>query len=228
MVEGQHTQGEAWELEQIRTTLVFQKAKRGDELARNELVRRLLPKIERFVAKECGAHVRRRFAHADLIQEAVIRTLEYLPSVEGDKKTLEVYVYRVAKNVVASAGRLLPLFEKLDQRSPLSADATVLLEPPDHTTTSPSVVAIRHEELALARTALSLLEPRDQEVFIRIRLLGEEIGDVASSLGRDYDAVRVHSYRAYSRLLAISNRLRSGQLEGLADAGDDDAIACVA
>lgn len=202
----------AWELENVRTTLVFRKAKRGDELARNELVRRLLPKIERFVAKECGTKVRARFSRADLIQEAVVRTLQYLPSVEGDKKTLEVYVYRVAKNVVASSGRLLPLLEKLDRQAPLPSYATVSFDIPDRTSTTPSVVAIRHEELALARTALSLLPPKDQEVFIRIRLLGEEIDAVARDLGKDYDAVRVHSYRAYSRLLSISNRLRAGQL----------------
>lgn len=199
-------------LENVRTTIVFRNARAGDLTARNELVRRLLPKIEAFVSKECGQHVRERFERADLIQEAVLKTLEYLPNVQGDKKSLEVYVYRVAKNVVASAGRLLPLLEKLDRSEPLSSGASVTIEPPDPNQATPSMVAAKNEGVTLARAALGLLEPPHQEAYLRVRVFGQSREEVERATGEGYDAVKQRAFRAYAKLLGLMNRIRTGQL----------------
>ena len=209
-------------LENVRTTIVFRQAKEGDLRARNELVRRLMPKIERFVAKECGPAVRERFTQPDLIQQAVLKTLEYLPTIDGPRYVLESFVYRVAKNVVTSAGRLIPLLEKLDQREPMAADASVVLEPPARDQTTPSMAAARNEELALARAAMALLEPAHQEAFLRIRVFKQAREDVEAATGEGYDAVKQRAYRAYSSLLGFVNKIRSGQLAVELGEGDEE------
>lgn len=206
----------------MRTTLVLERARGGDSRARDEIVLRLMPKIQRFVEKECGARVRERFSTSDLIQEAVCKALEYIPRIEGDRSTLDAYVYRIAQNVVRSAGRVVPLLARVEAANPCPEHSTVRLDPVDEDATTPSMATARNEERACLRAAIALLDPDDQEILVAIRLNGEPIEVVAERMGKSYDAVRVHSYRAHTHLVAAIRRMKAGQLPLPVGTGDED------
>lgn len=97
-------------------------------------------------------------------------------------------------------------------RRPLGDAVSVLLDPPNIAVTSVSRVTSKGDEYARVRALLPLLDPVDEEVFIRRKLLEEGSDRIARDLGQESKWVDERASRAYARLFSLINKTREGRL----------------
>lgn len=177
-------------------------AQRGDPAAREELFRRHIDALHRFVRSRAGRTLRQSESTWDLVQTACRQALPRLAEFEWrgegsfrswlfafaiSKIHNRIHHRRAAKR---STGR-----EESSGAKPLDAIADA-----DTSGTDPADHAIAREDVARLAVAMEQLPPQYRDIITRSRLLGLSHREIAADLGKSEGTVRVLLSRAMARL----------------------------
>lgn len=172
-----------------RSVELLRLAQSGDDEARNDLLARYLPRLERWASRRLPRGVRTMLDTGDLVQDAVINALRHLETIEiRTDKSFEVYLKRAISN------RIIDLYrrprrprQELDDALP-SQDASAL------------DVVLGRETRERYEDALDTLSESDCQLIVMHTELGMANADIADEIGKSHDAVRVALGRALKRL----------------------------
>jgi len=172
-----------------RSVELLRLAQAGDEVARDDLLARYLPRLERWASRRLPRGVRTMLDTGDVVQEAVIGALRHLDKIEvRTEKTFELYLKRAITN------RIIDLYRRprrprgeLDEALP-SKDASAL------------DVILGHEARKRYEDALETLSDTDCQLIVMHTELGLTANEIATELGKTTDAARVALARALKRL----------------------------
>jgi RNA polymerase sigma-70 factor (ECF subfamily) len=173
------------------------KAQTGDENARNDLIGRYLPRLERWASGRLPLGVRTLLDTGDIVQEAVMNALPRLNTLEvGTEKGLEVYLQRSIKN------RIIDVYRRPRRRT-VQPDADIPSGGPDQVD-----AVIGAEALERYEHALESLTEHDRQLIVMHVELGFNNDDIAAELGKNTDAARTALAGALTRLAAEMQRSR--------------------
>ncbi len=163
-----------------RTMVLVDKAKQGDGAAKEELYRRVLPKLERFAHGRIPLSMRRMADTQEVVAEAVFRSLgkldTFVPHREG------AFMQYLGKIIV---NRIRDLARRKRRESPMEDEALI---PGDET--GPVEQAVGTETYNRYREALeSLNEDQRTAVVLHVEM-GYAPKELAEALGRGPDAAR--------------------------------------
>jgi len=172
-----------------RSVELLRMAQAGDDQARDDLLARYLPRLERWASRRLPLGVRTMLDTGDIVQEAVIGALRHLDKIEvRTEKTFEVYLKRAITN------RIIDLYRRprrprgeLDHALP-SGDPSAL------------DIVLGHEARERYEDALDTLSDTDCQLIVMHTELGMSNADIAGELGKSPDAARVALGRALKRL----------------------------
>ncbi len=176
----------------LATTELLQRAKAGDQGAREQLLARYLPRLQRWASGRLPMFARSLLDTADLVQETLLHTLQGLDRVEvRGPGGFQAYVRQAVLNRIRDEVRWAA-------RRQGSAEASEDLRDPSP---SPLENVIGAQVLARYEDALAGLDPDDQELLhLRIEL-DFDYEEIAAMTGRaSRDAARMAVQRALARL----------------------------
>ncbi len=197
------------------TTMLLERARDRDAAALDELVKRLQPKIERWIRRERGDAIRQRFETMDLSQDVAMELIQFIPRLAvRNARVLDRVLYRMIRNTICdTSDRLSALRRRLTRERPLPSDTMLALDPPARKVPSPPQIADQNEQEAWKRVALALLPPADQELLLRRIEYREPWIDIGRSHDISADAARKKFSRVMARLVSIVSQLKRGGLE---------------
>ena len=167
------------------------KAQAGDEEARNDLLGRYLPRLERWASGRLPLGVRTMLDTGDIVQEAVINALPRLNTLEvRTEKAFEAYLKRAIKNRIIDVYRR-PRRQKVEPGEDLPARG------PDQVD-----LVIGAEALERYEHALDALTEQDRQIIVMHAELGFNNSEIATELDKSTDAARMALGRALKRLAA--------------------------
>lgn len=170
-------------------------ANRGDAEALNAICARYLPRLRRWATGRLPADSRSLLDTEDLVQEAVIGTIQRLKGVEvGGEGALQAYFRQAVMN------RIRDQIRWSRRRHNVDDGAAVLPDPHP----SPLEAAIGADILEAYEEALGALAEEDQ-LLIHLRLeLDYSFAEIAAALGKPSpNAARMATSRAVDRLSRI-------------------------
>jgi RNA polymerase sigma factor (sigma-70 family) len=173
------------------------KAQAGDAEARNELLGRYLPRLERWASRRLPLGLRTMLDTGDIVQEAVINALPRLNTLEvRTEKAFEAYLKRAIKNRIIDVYRR-PRRQKVEPGTDLAARG------PDQFD-----LVIGAEALERYERALESLKDDERQIIVMHVELGFDNSEIAAELGKSTDAARMALTRALKRLAAEMQRSR--------------------
>lgn len=176
----------------LATRELLARARDGDEGARDHLLERYLPRLQRWASGRLPGSARSLLDTTDLVQETLLRTVQGLDRVEvRGPGGFQAYVRSAVLNRIRDQVRWA---RRRSGREELSEEL------PDHGP-SPLEVAIGTAALERYERALSGLGADDQEL-LHLRLeLDFDYAEIATMTGRpSRDAARMAVQRALGRL----------------------------
>lgn len=185
-------QGPAREISLLATSDLLLQAKGGDERAREALLARYLPRLQRWASGRLPMHARSLLDTTDLVQETLLRTVQGLDRVEvRGPGGFQAYVRSAVLNRIRDQVRW-------SARRQGSGEVPEDLADP---APSPLEAAIGSAALERYERGLASLAPGDQEL-LHLRLeLDFDYGEIATMTGRpSRDAARMAVQRALGRL----------------------------
>ena len=189
----------------------------GSDDALERLVTRHLPMVHRIVRARIGGALRGKVESVDVVQEAMMNLLQYLPRFRiADDASFRGLLARIVENVIRDQRRW---FDALRRRrsveQALPEDSVLDLD--TGSLESPSAVLARHENEAWLRVGMELLAPDDRDV-IALRDW-DEVGfrEIGERFGASEDAARKRYHRATAKLAGILRRVKRGDLGEFAD-----------
>lgn len=212
---------------EVQTTMVMNKAREGDREAANELLRRMLPMLNKYIhTNRKNQHLKGKFDTQDLTQDVAIELVRYLPRLEASNSAmLEGYLKTVARSLICERHRqLMTARRNVMRERPIAYDSSVSFEPLVDPATSVSHQVSKQEEAARIRALLPLLGPLDEELFLRYKMLGEDAVVIAKDFGKADSWVRMRALRAYGKLVKLVNLAREGRLSGALEAIVDEPM----
>lgn len=185
---------------------LLHRARAGDGVALDLLLRRYLPSIRRWAAGRLPLWARTAADTDDVVQDAIIRTLRHVDDFEPTHDgALQAYLRQAVLNRIRDElrrakrrppGEPLPEQEPAQERSPL--DHLIGLE------------SVERYEAALAR-----LKPSDAQAIVARVELGQTYEEIMRALGKpNLHATRVTVWRALSRLAREMAKLDAAPCEG--------------
>jgi RNA polymerase sigma-70 factor (ECF subfamily) len=188
---------------------LIERARRGDETARQALLGQHRDRLRRMVAVRLDPRVAPRVDPSDVVQEALVAAAALLPDYL-QKQPIPFYPWlrRLAWE------RLVKLHRQHVTTEKRTVAREVVLELPDGSVnvlarlvvannTSPSDQAVRKELQVRVRAALDELGPRDREVLILRYLEQLSAAEIAAVMESTPGAIKVRHLRALERLRAI-------------------------
>jgi RNA polymerase sigma-70 factor (ECF subfamily) len=176
----------------VSSMLLVERARAGDEAALDELIRRYLPRLQRWASGRLPAGARDLVDTGDIVQETVVKAVRNLDRFDarGDG-ALQAYLRQAINNRLADAYRGVG-------RRPVD---TVLRSDLPAAAPSPLEQAIGAETLERYERGLARLKDEDrQAIVLRIELC-YGYDDIAEMLGKSSAAAaRVAVSRALARL----------------------------
>ena len=175
------------------TARLLVRIRQGDEAARNSLLARYRPVLERWMQNKIPAACRNLLETGDLVQMSLIRSLNGLKSFEARHEgAFLAYLRRISMNLIRDEMRRI---KQLPEIVPL-ADEFLARDP------SPLENAIGSEALRNYEAALSRLPPAQQEALIMSLEFGCSPEEIAGATGRaSANAARMYVARALARLV---------------------------
>ncbi len=167
---------------------LLQRAQRWDEQALTEIYDTYAPAIYRYIYRRIG----NAQTSQDLTAETFRRFLEALKRSAGPSEHLSGWLYRVAHNLIVDHYRGAP-----DQ-----AEASLEMVDPMVTMAEDVDLALEHRA-ELARAALRMLTPLQQQVVTLRYLEDLSLREVATILGRTVGSIKALQHRAVSLLQQI-------------------------
>jgi RNA polymerase sigma-70 factor, ECF subfamily len=180
-------------------TLV-RRAQGGDEIARNELCDRYLPRLRRWAHGRLPSSARGALDTVDLVQDTFIRVLDHLKDFEPRHAMgFQAYLRMTMLN------RIRDELRKVQRRGvPVQLDPGKAASGP-----SPLEEAIGHETLEVYERALERLGDVDREAVIMRIELGCSYDEIAETLGKpSVGAAQMTVSRALVRLSQEMSRER--------------------
>jgi len=175
------------------TTQLLNRARAGDEAAREALVSRYLPALRRFAHGRLPARVRGVLDTEDLVQATILRALNRIHDFESRHQgSLFAYLRQILLNRIRDEARR-------EARKPPEVQLSEDMADP---APSPLEQVIGHDALARYERALTQLRPDFHEaVLLRIEM-GCSYQEIAEALGRPTaDSARSLTRRALLRLV---------------------------
>jgi RNA polymerase sigma-70 factor (ECF subfamily) len=172
-------------------TLV-QKAQKGDELALDRLVRRYLPRLQRWATGRLPGYARSLADTQDIVQNALIGTIRHLGDFtqRGDGALL-AYLRQAVLNGVRDEIRRAAA-------RPMSQELSATIQASDE---SPLEAAMGRETFRRYEAALTGLDELEREAVIARLELGCSYDEVAQLLGKpSADAARMMVTRAVAKV----------------------------
>jgi RNA polymerase sigma factor (sigma-70 family) len=174
---------------------LLRRAQAGDEQACNDLLARYLPRLERWASRKMPLTVRTMLDTGDIVQEAIVRALRHLDTIEiRSDKTLEVYLKRAITNrIIDMYRRPRRDHEEINEDVPAGGPSALDL-------------AIGHEAMERYEDALEELSEADCQIIAMHTDLGLNHVEIGEELGKSPDAARMALARALKRLAAAMQR----------------------
>ncbi|MEM7205550.1 MAG: sigma-70 family RNA polymerase sigma factor [Planctomycetota bacterium] len=175
-----------------------------DPRARDSLVARFYPAVERQVHAKLEAERRRKsgglaamFSTGDLVHEVFLRVLQGVTTFEGGADEFERYLAKTVTHRLLDAIRYL---EATRRHGPRLED--IEADEPASDVTSPNAAAARREEAAKVDEALAALTAKDRQLLeLRMRKHAT-FAEIAEQAGMpSADAARKATHMAEARLL---------------------------
>ncbi|MGH7342417.1 MAG: RNA polymerase sigma factor [Candidatus Rokuibacteriota bacterium] len=168
------------------------RARGGDRLAVEALLQRCLPGLTRWAHGRLPAAARGAIDTGDLVQDAVLHTLQRLDLFEPRHVgAMQAYLRQSVINRIRDEVRRIT-------RRPAPAS---LEEEPAGDRTSPLEFAIQAESYERYRQALGALKPRDREMVVARVEVQWSLTEIRQRFGlRSVDAARMAVKRALTRL----------------------------
>ena len=182
-------------------------AKDGDETALDQLCRVYSERVRWIVRLRMGAEIRSKLESMDLAQDVLISAFRDLGNFtyknEGDflRWLSEIAENRLRDNLdrLHADKRDIRKEVRFDSHRPTTENSFVgSAEPIDLTT--PSVIMSKREDLARLAKALDALKPEYRKVIVLTKIEGLSYKEIAESLGKSSDAVRMLVSRAIAAL----------------------------
>ncbi|MBK8978194.1 MAG: sigma-70 family RNA polymerase sigma factor [Planctomycetes bacterium] len=213
-----------------QTTLLLEHWWDGDTAARDELLVRDLDWIRRYVHHRLGDGLRRFCETGDVVQEAVLRILDYRPRfrVENRAQWLGL-IGRITLNVIRGQHRGHHALKVDPERlTAMTSASRIERDGRRGSVLRPDAEAAAVEELEHLRTALLVLEPGDQ-IILDLHFQGLTDAQIGAKVDMNGNAVRTRRSRAIRKLFGLTEAVRSGEIgrrfeaEGQAIAAPDRA-----
>jgi RNA polymerase sigma-70 factor, ECF subfamily len=175
------------------------RSRSGDADALGELLESYRPYLRVIAHAMRDRRLQAQMDDSDLIQDALLEARRSFGSFRGATVAeLTVWMRQVA---LRSCRRTLRRFGGADKRNPAREEAVKdLAEFAADSGSSPSAVAMRHEQAARMAETLARLPAEMQEVILARHVDGMAHGAIAKALGRSEGAVRMLYVRAIRRL----------------------------
>ena len=177
----------------METTIdLLDRVKRGDKDAVNELVERSLPPLRRWARGRLPQWARGLAETQDLVQDAVLRTLPRLSSLDARHAgALQAFLRQAVSN------HIIDEIRRIKRRQPAELSESMADPAP-----SPLEHAIGREGLERYEAALQSLKPSDREAIVARIELQQSYEEVAIALDKpNANAARVAVTRAIARLI---------------------------
>ena len=181
-------------------------AAQGSRPAIEALVQRLWPDLNRFLKRRAGRLVLDQESGADLTQSVCREMLEGLASerfeYRGDAE-FKQWLFRAAELKIKNRQR----FYMRDCRAPdrqVALDGALLIQRLTSSSSSPSQVALRREELERLEQAFDQLDERSRTVTMLFHLRGLSHTAIAAELGIEVGHSRTLLARALARLSRLA------------------------
>jgi RNA polymerase sigma-70 factor, ECF subfamily len=168
------------------------RAQDGDEVARNELCARYLPRLRRWAHGRLPVWAREHLDTEDIVQDTLLNSVRQLDGFSPNhERAFCAYVCEVLRNRLRDALRRAA-------RRPTSA---AISDDEPATDPSPLEIAVGRQTLGHYEAALQRLRVPERELIIARVELGLDYREIAELLGRpSVGAVRVAVSRALLRL----------------------------
>jgi RNA polymerase sigma-70 factor (subfamily 1) len=206
--------------ESLKTQALISQIQNGSSAARDELCQRYLERVYSAVRLRLGARLRAKVQSCDIVQQAMLDVVKGAEDFEcrSEGKFLN-YVNRAVENRIRDEADHWHA-QKRDIKKEIAIEGAQTpqnsnpLELPDaHSGPTPSLVAIRQEELATLERAMDLLGEQSQEyrdLIIAVQIEGQTYAEIAEELGKSPDAIRMQTKRAQAELAKIYRSLDEG------------------
>jgi RNA polymerase sigma-70 factor (subfamily 1) len=201
----------------LNTQILISRIQDGNSDAREELCQRYLERVYRAVRLRLGARLRQKVQSCDIVQQAMLDVVKGAENFEcrSEGRFLN-YVNRAVENRIRDEADRWHA-QKRDVKKEVAIDAaqspqnSAPLDLPDAKgVPTPSLVAIRQEELVTLERAMDLLGEQSLEyrdLIIALQIEGRTYAEVAEELGKSPDAIRMQSKRAQAELAKIYKAL---------------------
>jgi RNA polymerase sigma-70 factor, ECF subfamily len=174
------------------------RARIGDRTALGRLIDRCLPALTRWAHRRLPPWVRTAADTADLVQDAVLRTLQQTRTLDvRSRRALAAYLREAVQNRIRDEHR------RIGRRGVHETLADTLVDPEP----SPLDRALSREQEARYRAALARLSPADRELIVAHVELDYTHAQLGCMTGRSPNAARMALERAVRRL---AEQMRDG------------------
>lgn len=188
------------------------KARSGDRKALDRLLETVEHRLRRLAEGRIGPGLRAKVRTSDVLQSTYLDVVKSVGRFEGDdEEAFVAWVARIMENNIRDKGKY---FQARKRREP--EGSTLPLNEADEVKTpgpTPSVEAVRAEDLVLVSKALEGLADDYRQVIILRMVEGRSHKEVGDLLGRSEAATRMLLSRARAALAMELERLRSDQAE---------------
>ena len=201
----------------LNTQILISRIQDGDSTAREELCQRYLNRVYSAVRLRLGTRLREKVQSCDIVQQAMLDVVKGAEVFEcrSEGKFLN-YVNRAVENRIRDEADRWQT-QKRDIKKEISIEgarspqgSTPLDIPDAHGAPTPSLVAIRNEELATLERAMDLLGQQSEEyceLIIAVQIEGRTYAEIAEEVGKSPDAIRMQARRAQVELAKIYRTL---------------------
>ncbi len=173
-----------------KTIVLLAKAKEGDHLARDELYRRIVPRLERFAHGRVPVSLRRFADTQDLVQETVLKSLDHIERF--DPKHEGAFMGYLGKIII---NRIRDLARKPKRETPYEEEFAPSSKDP-----SPVEQAVGSEAFSQYQEALQTLgEDQRLAVFLHVEM-NYSLQELSEALGRSSEAARKVLFRGLKNL----------------------------
>jgi RNA polymerase sigma-70 factor (ECF subfamily) len=188
------------ELAALSTIHLLNQAKSGSQEAREALVARYLPRLQKWARGRLPGAARGVLETDDIVQDTLLQTIHNLDAFDPEHSgAFRGYLRRATQN------RIVDEFRRVTRRPSADQSAGGLAHPGP----SPLEEAIGKESVERYEAALERLKPRDQEVITARLEDGMSYYEIGQELGIAEDAARMAVKRAVFRLAQEIARTRN-------------------
>lgn len=185
----------------------LQKAKRGDRLALDRVLGHLEARFRRLAQGRIGPGLKAKMRTSDILQSTYLDVVKSVENFEGkDAEEFVAWVARIMENNIRDKDKYFQARKRKDPKHVRISTSESSEMPLNRST--PSVEAVRAEDLLLVSQALDKLDPDYKTVILMRMVEGKSHKEIADVLGRSDAATRMLLSRARTMLSLELDRLR--------------------